>query len=222
MNNLIIAAGGCFLLGIMTTLHPCPLATNIAAISMLVGWSKKSRKALMISLLFIAGYVGTFVSLSIILGSGILTVPAAAGFLHQTVPLFIGPLLIITGMLFADLLNANRLYQGFILRQMQSKHWTGFHAFPMGVLLALSFCPATAAIFFGLLIPMALKQERIILFPLLYSAGASFPLIVMSLLINQGSRITLNESWKKKIPLIAGWILILTGIFISIRQIYMG
>ena len=221
MSDLIVAAGSCFVLGVMATLHPCPLAANVAAVSMLSGWSRRTGRLSGIYLSFIFGYLGTIVLLSNGISAGIVSIPAAADAIHRTIPLLLGPFLIVTGMLFADLLNVNRLHRGLIPRWMIAKRPHGFRAFPMGVLLALSFCPATAAIFFGLLIPTAIGQNQIILFPLIYAAGASLPLVTIGFLFHRGNRIVLSENWKTKVPLLAGWILIVTGIAISIQQIYL-
>ena len=112
MNDLIVAAGSCFLLGVMATLHPCPLAANIAAVSMLSGWSRRTSKLSGIYLSFIFGYLGTIALLSHGISTGIVSIPAAADTIHRTIPLLLGPFLVTTGMLFTDLLNVNRLHRG--------------------------------------------------------------------------------------------------------------
>ena len=90
----------------------------------------------------------------------------------------------------------------------------------MGALLALAFCPATAFIFFGIMIPLSVNNGQIILFPVLYAVGALIPLIIISVLINYGFISVFKERWLKKIPRVAGWILILSGIYITLRQLY--
>ena len=167
-----------------------------------------------------SGYLSTFVVLSALLGTGIISIPALSIFLHKTIPVFLGPVLILTGMLFTELIRFNRFYDSLILPWLKSKQRTGSGAFPMGVILALSFCPATAAVFFGLLIPLAAKHGHTILFPMLYAAGASLPLIVINMVIYHGTKMKLNQDWQKYITAVAGWILILIGMIISIQQIY--
>ena len=221
MTEVFLSAAGCFLLGMMTTLHPCPLTTNIAAVSMLTGWSKKSRKAWWIFISFIAGYLISYLCLSIIIATGVLTIPVLNDFLHTIFFIFLGPLLILVGMLIADLLNLNRFYEGSILRWIERRQWSGLYAFPMGVLIGLSFCPATAGIFFGILIPMAIRLHQTLLFPVLYAAGAAIPLVGISFLLYRGSGWIPGKKWQKRIPRIMGWIMIVIGIYLTIQQIYL-
>jgi cytochrome c biogenesis protein CcdA len=124
-------------------------------------------------------------------------------------------------MLIADLLNLNRLYKGSLLRWIEGRKWGGLYTFPMGILIGLSFCPATAAIFFGILIPLAIRQEQPILYPVLYAAGAGIPLIVISWILYRGSHLVLPERWQKQIPQFTGWLMILIGIYLTIEQIYL-
>jgi cytochrome c biogenesis protein CcdA len=121
----------------------------------------------------------------------------------------------------ADLLHLNRFYTGRIFTWLKKKRWKGFYALPMGALLALSFCPATAAVFFGILIPLTIQHDQIIVFPLIYSLGATLPLIGIVVMVMKGGRLFLNKKWQKMIPLIAGWIIICIGIYITIHQIFL-
>jgi cytochrome c biogenesis protein CcdA len=124
-------------------------------------------------------------------------------------------------MLLADLLNLNRFYKGRILVHIQSKSWTGFSAFPFGSLIALSFCPATAAIFFGILIPLSVEHEKNILFPLLFALGALLPLVGVSTLMSQGVNLAKIPFLRKYLPWLGGWILIIIGIILSLQRIYL-
>jgi cytochrome c biogenesis protein CcdA len=123
-------------------------------------------------------------------------------------------------MVFTDMIRLSRFYKGRFFTGLPSGRWGGIYALPMGALLALSFCPATAALFFGLLIPLAIQHGQIILFPVLYGMGAFIPLISLVILIIQGKKRIMGEKWQKTIPLIAGWLLIITGIVLSLLKIY--
>jgi cytochrome c biogenesis protein CcdA len=221
MNELVLSAAGCFVLGMMTTLHPCPLTTNIAAVSMLTGWSRKNSKAKWVFVSFIAGYLISYLGLSVIIASGVLSIPILNDFLHTIFFIFLGPLLILVGMLISDLLNLNRFYTGSILRWIERRHGSGIYTLPMGILIGLSFCPATAAIFFGILIPMSIRLHQILLFPAMYAAGAAIPLVAISSLLYRGSRWLPGKKWQKRIPRIMGWILIVIGVYLTIEQIYL-
>lgn len=221
MSEIMMASVACVLAGMMTTLHPCPLTTNIASVSMLIGWSARRRKRGLTMIYFICGYLFSYLIVAILVSSGALSVPRISYLLQVMVNYFIGPFLVLIGMLLSDLMNLNRLYKGQILTRIRSRNWSGLSAFPFGAMIALSFCPATAAIFFGILVPLSVDHDKNILFPLLYALGASIPLIIISTLLSQGIRVSKNTLLVRYLPKIAGWILITVGIFLSLKRIYL-
>lgn len=221
MSEIIIASGACVLAGIMTTFHPCPLTTNIASVSMLIGWSARRRNRGLTLFFFICGYLFSYLIIAMLLSSGALSIPRISYVLQIMVKTFLGPVLILIGMLLADMLNLNRLYKGQILTYIRSRNWSGLSAFPFGAMIALSFCPATAAIFFGILVPLSVDHDKTFLFPLLYALGASIPLITISALMNQGVRLSKNPRLVKYLPKFSGWILIIIGIILSVQRIYL-
>ena len=220
MDTLIISAAGCFFLGLLTTLHPCPLTTNAAALTFLSGMTTGKRKSWYPLILFIIGYVMVYIGISILLSAGLLVRSDISIMLQNTVRMFLGPVLIIVGMVLTDLIRIRRSYSKIfrIIREKQ-KH-TGY-ALPLGSLLALSFCPATAAIFFGILIPITIRHDQVILFPVLYGMGATLPLVGITLFLEKGSEKMLHPKWRGRIPQIAGWIMILLGLFMSIQQLFL-
>jgi cytochrome c biogenesis protein CcdA len=222
MSEIIIASGACVLTGMMTTFHPCPLTTNIASVSMLIGWSARGRNRGLTLFFFICGYLFSYLIIAMLLSSGALSVPRISYVLQIMVNYFIGPVLVLIGMLLADLMNLNRLYKGQILTSIRSRNWSGLSAFPFGAMIALSFCPATAAIFFGILVPLSVDHDKNFLFPLLYALGASIPLITISALMNQGVRLSKNPLLVKYLPKFSGWILIVIGIILSVQRIYLA
>ena len=130
MNEFMMASRACVLAGIMTTFHPCPLTTNIASVSMLIGWSARGRNRGLTMSLFILGYLFTYLIIAMLLSSGALSVPRISYLLQVTINYFMGPALVLVGMLLADLMNLNRIYKGRILFSIRSWNWSGFYAFP--------------------------------------------------------------------------------------------
>ncbi len=220
MNDLIVTAGTCFVAGILTTLHPCPLTASIAAVSFLTRWAESSKRIVYVSILFVTGFTGGYLVLSILLGSGLYSIPMASVNLQLYFSYFLGPVLILAGMFHADLIRVNTRYKERILDWVLRKKWSGIQALPMGTILALSFCPASAAIFFGIMLPLSIQSGQTILLPFFYAMGAAIPLVMISILIVQGIRISGNRYWQHKFPVIAGWILIFIGIVITIQRIY--
>jgi cytochrome c-type biogenesis protein len=222
MNEIIPASGVCILAGILTTMHPCPMTTNIASLSMLTGWSARSRNSGWTLYFFVCGYLFSYLVIAMLLSTGASSVPRISYGLQMLVNYFLGPVLILIGMLLSDLLNLNRFYRGRILSNIRSKNWSGFYAIPFGSMVALSFCPATAAIFFGILVPLSVEHHKTLLFPLLYAMGASLPLIAISALIHRGVSFSKHPALVKYLPKVTGWVLILTGIILSIKRIYLA
>ena len=221
MNDIFLAGGSCFLAGVLTTAHPCPFTTNLAAISLLAGMSADKGRAVSITIYFVFGYLTSILLLAFTLSTGILSIPFSSIILQQYINLFMGPMLIIAGMLQANLLNTNAFNNNKIFGYILSGK-SGFRALPLGFLFALSFCPATAAIFFGLLIPMAVEYEQNLLFPSLYALGASLPVIAVGIMVSGSYFPGKRNKWRRYFPLITGSILIITGIYISISRIFLG
>jgi len=221
MSEFLIACGSCFLAGFLTTIHPCPLATNIASISFLSGLTTNRNRIAYVTFFFVCGYFISYSVVGMVISSGFLSIPVISIKLQKSISLILGPVLILLGMIQSDLFNLQKFYKGRIINYLQSRKWSGIEVFPFGVLIALSFCPATAAIFFGILIPLAVRFDQMVLFPLIYSFGASLPVVVISLMISQGTLISSKAGWIRVVPVITGWILIIIGIYISIKRIYL-
>ena len=222
MNELIIAAGSCFLIGLMTTLHPCPLTTNIAAVTMLTGWSKRQNKGLVTALFFILGYVCCYAVLAMLLSFTSLSFELIANTIQKVFGKFLGIIFIIVGMLLTDLLQLNKFYKAGFLKWAQKRDWTAIQAFPLGLIIALSFCPATAALFFALLLPLAVQHNQMLLFPIIYALGAGLPLLVISYMIYKGTAIAKHAKWRRHLPIAAGTLLIIIGIILTIKRIYLA
>ena len=152
MSEFVIACGSCLLAGILTTLHPCPMTTNIAAVSFLSGVTVNRKNIVKVILFFVCGYIFSYLLLGVLISSGFLTVSLLSFRLQKSISLLLGPFLILIGMVQADLFPLKQLYKGRIVKYLQTRKWKGAQVFPFGALIALSFCPATAAIFFGILI----------------------------------------------------------------------
>lgn len=221
MNELILSATGSVILGLMTTLHPCPMATNIAAISYLSGMSGKGNKRTISQIFFSLGYLFSLLALALLIGLGLISIPHASIFLQSILSSFLGPLLILAGMVLTEMINLGGPVRRLLPRK---EHWHNkpvLYTFLMGALLAVAFCPSTAFIYFGIMIPSSVKSGQILFFPMLYAIGALLPIMTVSILVNQGLVQVLREKWAKKIQGVAGLLLILIGIYITIEQLYL-
>ena len=219
MTDVMIGFTSALWLGILTSISPCPLASNVAAISFL------SKKIAHPALVFISGLAYTlgrmvsYVALGWIIINSLLSVPQVAQFLQKYMGKALGPLLILTGLILLEIITIR--LPGFSLSQ---KHHNKLAesgapgAFLLGFIFALAFCPISAALFFGSLIPLAINSKSGIVLPFIYGIGTGLPVLVFAVAIALGvtslsrwfHRITRLEYYTRKIT---GAVFILVGLY---------
>ena len=167
--------------GILTSVSPCPLATNIAAISFL------TKKIINPKIVFISGFVYTigrmfsYALLGMVIISSLLSVPVLANLLQKYMNKAFGPILIITGFVLIDFLKINIPKLTFSKKLQDRLAGSGIGgAFVLGLIFALVFCPVSAALFFGSLIPLALKSKMGIILPSIYGIGTGLPVLLFA------------------------------------------
>ena len=105
MTEFIIATGSALWLGILTSISPCPLATNIAAISYIGRRVGSSRQVFLTGLLYTLGRTLAYLGLAAVLVASVLSVPQVSLFLQKYMHLILGPILIIVGMFLLGLVQ---------------------------------------------------------------------------------------------------------------------
>lgn len=220
--ELLIALGSALWLGILTSISPCPLATNIAAVSFL---SKKIAHPFMVFLSGFAYTLGRMVAYAVlgwIIISSLLSVPQVAQFLQRYMVKALGPLLIITGLFLLEIITVK--LPGISLSQRHHNKLVESGApgaFLLGLIFALAFCPVSAALFFGSLIPLALNSEVGTLLPFVYGVGTGLPVLIFALAIALG--VTSLSHWFHRITKIEFYTRRITGIiFIFVGLYYSG
>ena len=184
-----LGMGSAIWLGILTSISPCPLATNIAAISFIGRRIDKPRAAVATGLLYTVGRTAAYMSLAALLVAGLLSAPVVSNFLQKHMNKILGPLLILVGMVFVGLIEFK--VKGSDLGARLGKRvetWGIWSGLALGAVFALSFCPGSAALFFGSLIPLAVKYESAFVLPTLYGAGTALPVLAFAILIVVSTR----------------------------------
>jgi cytochrome c biogenesis protein CcdA len=187
-GDLNIPALSAFFLGLITAISPCPMATNIAAIAY-VGRRVKERKyAIMTGALYTLGRMFSYSILGVIIIVAGIEIPGVASFLQDFGEQVLGPLLIVIGVI---MLSINRMplsLGGGRLSAIGTKvaNWGMVGGFLLGALFALAFCPYSAVLFFGVLIPLALKSAGGVALPAVYAIGTGLPVLVFGTLISLG------------------------------------
>jgi cytochrome c-type biogenesis protein len=224
MTALLLAAASALWLGVLTSISPCPLATNIAAISYVGRNADRSRMVLLSSALYTLGRVVAYAVLGALVVGSFLSAPGLSVWLQRNLYLFLGPFLVLVGMILLGLIEI----------PISSGDWTNklrTHVEKMGLagsavlglLFALSFCPVSAALFFGSLIPLAITNESKLLLPAIYGIGTRIPVIVFAVILVFGknslgqffNRVTGAEKWLRTIT---GLSILLVGIYITLQQ----
>lgn len=219
MIEIILSLVSALWLGILTSISPCPLATNIAAVSFLSKKVNHPKLVLQSSIAYTVGRMLTYAVLGVIIITSLAGVPATANFLQKYMNKILGPVLLMVGLLLLDIIKVNIPSFSISQDKQAALAESGVKgSFILGAVFALSFCPIAAALFFGSLIPLALKSSYGIALPFLYGLGTGIPVVIFALGIAMGiksfskwfRKATLLESYTRKIT---GVIFILVGIY---------
>ena len=209
-----------FFIGLMTALSPCPMATNITAIAYASKKIDNSRHTLIVAFLYTLGRMLTYVTIAaMIVGFGLNT-QAIALFLQKYGEMILGPLLLIVGIIMLDMIKLPQLNGSGRLNQIKEKiAGMGFlGAFLLGAIFALAFCPFSAVLFFGMLIPLALKAGDAIFVPSVFAFATGLPVIIFSFVLVKSvsklgqimDKVQIFEKWMRRIVAV---IFILTGLY---------
>lgn len=226
LPDFFLAAASALWLGILTSISPCPFATNIAAISYVSRTMDNPRKVLGSVLIYILGRTLTYTGLGILLVYSLLSVPSLSHYLQKYMHLALGPILILVGMVLLELISFNMPGFGSSERmQARIDSLGAIGALLLGILFALSFCPVSAALFFGSLLTIAVRNESGVVLPLLYGIATSLPVAVFALLIAFGMQrlsdafktLTGFEKWARRAT---GVIFIGIGAYYSLTKIF--
>lgn len=185
MNDMLLALATAAWLGFLCAISPCPLATNIAAISFVSRKVGRVTVVLSAGLLYTLGRSLTYAALGMLLVGGLTAAPELSHVLQKYMNLLMGPLLIIVAMVLLKLLNP-RLPAGTGLGEIMRKKAEQLGvlgAFALGVIFALSFCPTSAALFFGSLLPLAIKMESGLVLPGVFGVATGLPVLVFAFLL---------------------------------------
>ncbi len=211
-----------FLLGLMTAISPCPLATNITAIGFISKDIEDRNRVFLNGLFYTLGRAITYTVLAFIIFLGVDQLKFS-GFFQRYGEKFIGPLLIIIGLFMLDIVKVN--FPGFsrLTSGMQKKtRWSYFDAVLLGLVFALAFCPYSGVLYFGMLVPMTVASSSGLYLPLLFAIATGIPVIILAWVLAYTvsgvglvyNRIKSFELWFRRIVSV---IFIIVGIYYIIR-----
>ena len=220
-----IALGSALWLGVVTSVSPCPLATNVAATSVLARRVGQRRRALAGAVAYTLGRVAAYGLLALIILAGVSSMPAVSTFLRETFLPLVGPILILAGMAVLGWLPLPFNFKAGGSKSAEKlASWGLLGEFSLGALFALSFCPVSAALFFGSLIPIAVASAMPALPVALYGIGTALPVgiiaIALVLSAEKASR-ALNQiqRFQKVAVVLTGSVLIAVGLWLTLTSL---
>jgi cytochrome c biogenesis protein CcdA len=208
-ESILMPLASAFWLGILTSISPCPLTTNIAAISYVGRRVGRPASVLQAGLLYTAGRALAYLLLGVLLVGSLLSAPSLSQMLQKHMNMALGPVLIVVGLILLEVIRLPTGKGGGLSAALQNKADSlGIGgAGLLGMVFALSFCPTSAALFFGSLLPLAVQQQSSLLIPGIYGLATGLPVLLFALLLAFGTnkvaqafnRIAAFEIWARRL-----------------------
>jgi cytochrome c biogenesis protein CcdA len=221
MTPFIIGMGMALWFGILTSISPCPLATNIAAVSYIGSRISTQRGVFIAGVLYMLGRMLAYTVLGAILVSSAQSVPVVANFLQKYMNILLGPLLLLIGLILLNIIKFNVGGGAGIIANKLHGHIDRIGplgACVLGIIFALSFCPVSAALFFGSLFSIAIKNDSGIILPSIYGIGTALPVLFFAIVMGISAkvaaravnRMSVFEIWARRVT---AAVFILAGVY---------
>jgi cytochrome c biogenesis protein CcdA len=218
LENSQYAALTAFILGLMTAISPCPLATNISAIGFISRDLDNRRRVFIKGLVYTLGRAISYTALGVILFLGASKMKVTLLFQGWGEKL-LGPLLIMIGLLMLDFIKIR--FPGFsgVTEKMgehsKKSYWGTLF---LGMVFAMAFCPYSGVLYFAMLIPMTITSASGLYLPVVFAIATGLPVIIFAWLLayavgNVGklyNQIKTFELWFRRIVAV---LFILVGIY---------
>ncbi len=184
IDNYNIPILSAFLLGVLTSISPCPLATNITAVAFISKDIKTPKHTILSGLFYTLGRGISYTLLATLIYFGLSSFQISRIF-QGWGDKILGPVLIIIGLVMfgvikINLKNNSQMIETIKLWLVDKGH---IGSLALGMLFAFAFCPYSGVLFFGVLVPLVLKSTGGLLLPPLFALGTGLPVIIFSILI---------------------------------------
>jgi len=180
LDNTSLPLLSAFILGLMTAISPCPLATNISAIGFIGKDIENRNKVFYNGLIYTLGRAVSYTGLAAIIFLGADQL-ALSGWFQQYGEKILGPLLILIGLFMLGVLKINFPGMSKFAQKYQEKGVSNFwEVLFIGILFALAFCPYSGVLYFGMLMPMTVSSSSGLLLPLIFAIATGIPVIIFA------------------------------------------
>jgi len=172
-----------FILGLMTAISPCPLATNITAIGYISKDISSRRKVFFNGLVYTLGRAVTYTSIGLLFFLGAEQFRLES-FFQNWGEKILGPLLIVIGLFMLDLFSFRIPGVGLVTGKVENNAGKSyFHVLLLGIVFAMAFCPYSGVLYFGMLIPMTISNTGGLYLPVVFALATGIPVILFSWLV---------------------------------------
>ncbi len=212
-------------LGVSTSISPCPLATNITAMSFVSSRLGTRGSALWAGAVYTLGRSLTYVLLGYLIVEAAVNVPWLSQSL-QSLNQVLGPVLIVAGMCLLGLIRVD--FPRLLPSGALASRWLGrgqAGALLLGIVLALAFCPVSAALFFGGLVPLAVQADASVAMSLAYGIGTGLPVLAFAVLVSLGAAYV-NTAFQALAKLerytkgVTGTVFVLVGVYYVLAYVF--
>ncbi len=210
-----------FLLGLMTAISPCPLATNITAIGYISKDLENRKRVFINGLTYTLGRAVSYTAIGLLFWFGASRFKIS-GFVQEWGERVLGPLLIVIGLFMLGVFSLKIPGISWLTEKMENRNKKGFGGvLLLGMVFALAFCPYSGVLYFGMLIPMTISSASGLYLPVIFALGTGLPVIFFAWLIafSLGSiggfynKLKIFELWFRRI---------IAGLFIAVGIYYLS
>ena len=207
------------ILGLMTAISPCPLATNITATAFISKNISNKKVVFLSGVVYSFGRAFSYTVIGLILFFGASKFHIGR-FFQQNGEKYLGPLLVIIGLIMLNVIRLKFLNNSNFSERLSEKFKDKgiLGSFFIGVIFALAFCPYSGALFFGMLIPMSISSVDGLFLPIVFAFGTGLPVILFTYLLafaagSVGAFYVKITKVEKVMRFVAGIVFVLTGIY---------
>ena len=210
------------LLGLMTAISPCPLATNITAVGFISKDLENRNRVFFNGLFYTLGRAISYTLIPLIIYFGADQFKFS-GFLQRYGEKIIGPFLLLIGIFMLDFIRINFPGFGRLTEKMEKrKSWRFIDAALLGMVFALAFCPYSGVLYFGMLVPLTISSASGLYLPVIFAIASGIPVIIIAWVLAYAvsgiggvyNKIKIFELWFRRVIAI---VFILVGLYYIIR-----
>jgi cytochrome c biogenesis protein CcdA len=233
MIDWIATVGAVVWMGVVTSLHPCPLTNSLLAMAFIGRSLGSRRRVLLAGACYGAGVTAAYFAIGVAAAASAEAVGGLSQFLQAHAKQAMGPLFIVVGMAMLGMLGVPRWAAALMAKRRSQAPGrdvgqvcpTYGGAFGLGVMLALSLCPIPAAIFFGVALPKFVEMHSTLFLPAMYGLGTALPAMAFGVAGAVGASAAIKapgrlDALGKLARPVTGGVFVIVGIWYCLRYIF--